>query len=689
MQDVRLLSEHFQEVKDTYNMDRRELQLERLEDKSGPLNYVEESFFLKGKTPAKEMEEVVAISRELEKPKSSYKLEGNNVEPLESKELWQRKMKLLDGAIEETKKKNGKPSEVNVSNVEVDVEYYELGQPDMLKKLKTIGEQGGKVRVLMDAGRIAYKEKGVMDANQIAYRLDTLADLQDGPHKDNMGVVLFPTKEQLGGRGELMHRKLLRVGDKVILGGMNANKASGENIDYGKEIEGPAARRLTEIFKRDVSNSSGCSLEDIYGKSQMDILRDGKTTGRDGEVKNYEVTLPSWGMNSLFRSSISAEDRGKILNKNLPEAEQVDKILLSLAGKGIDPTKVAEFPDANKDGQITSADVKSYMLSGDKSGIKLTEEGRHLLVDNMERRIGIMNSSHNKKELEDISLAEGKVKGTDTLAIGDLPAERQAIVLNTINSADKFIHIPAFVVTKDVAESLVAKKKEMMAGGKDIDIKVILDPGKYPHGGTPNEVAYKILEDNNIPVRWALLDRTCGHDRKVHAKMMVTDKGILSGSTNFSGKGMRDNWEMSDVTFIDEKNPESVAKGEQYEQDFQKLWKNESVDINTKELAEKKFAGHNSPDVHIKKEDYRNYLMRKSIGYIEEYEKGVGKKFEELSEKNPAVKAKVEELTSGGMHKGYAVLEALSSVYPPKGLEAIRHSTAGWKKIEKLASEGV
>jgi len=188
------------------------------------------------------------------------------------------------------------------------------------------------------------------------------------------------------------------------------------------------------------------------------------------------------------------------------------------------------------------------------------------------------------------------------------------------------------VVTKDVAETLVAKKQEMAAAGKDIDIKVVLDPGKYPHGGTPNEAAYKILEDNKIPVRWALLDRTGEHDRKVHSKMIVTDKAILSGSTNFSGKGMRDNWEMSDVTYINEKDPESISKRDQFEGDFQRLWNKESIDINTKELAEKKFAGDNSPDVHIKKNEYRDSLMRKSIQYIEDYEKGVGKEFSTLAQ---------------------------------------------------------
>ncbi|MEQ8188348.1 MAG: phospholipase D family protein [Candidatus Eremiobacterota bacterium] len=684
MQDVRLLTEHFTSVKNSYNRDKRERQLESIEDKvpGGMLNYVEENFFMNGNIPSKDMVEVVKITRELEKEKSAYKIEGNRVEPLEREEIWQRKMHLLDNAVENTRRKGDRWGEVNVGNVEVDAEYYELGEPKMLEKLKDIASHGGKVRVLMDSGRLAYKKPGVMDASQIAYRMETLSELQGVAEKNNMGLVLFPTKEELGSTGNLMHRKLLRVGDKVIIGGMNANSSSGENIDYAKEIEGPAAKRLTEIYKRDVANSAGKNIEEIYGKQQLDIIRNGEVVDeKTGETKKYDVTLSPYGLMGLLKSCVPDEKRAEIFDRNLPKEQQIDKMITVLAEKGIDPAGLAHIPGTGSDSEL-----KDYLLSHGKECVAMTDTGRKLMAERLEEMINRTKSDGNMEKLSDISPADGTQKGRDTVAIGDLPEERQAILLNTINSAKEFIHMPAFVLTKDLAEALVAKKKEMEASRKkDFDIKVIMDPGLYPHGGTPNEAAYKILENNNIPVRWALLDRSADHDRKVHAKMMVTDNAILSGSTNFSGKGMRDNWEMSDVMFVNKENSESIAKRDNFDKDFQRLWDKESININTKSLAEEKYAGDTAPDAHLKKEEHRDFLLRLSIRNIENYEKEIGRKFSEAA-KESTVKAKIGELMAGGMDKGYATLKALETIYPSDKLEGIRKSTEAWQSLSGMVS---
>ncbi len=683
MQNVRLLTEHFTSVKNSYNRDKRERQLESIEDKvpGGMLNYVEENFFMNGNIPSKDMVEVVKISRELEKEKSAYKIEGNRVDTLEREEIWQRKMQLLDNAVDNTRRKGDRWGEVNVGNVEVDAEYYELGEPKMLEKLKDIASHGGKVRVLMDSGRLAYKKPGVMDASQIAYRMETLSELQGVAEKNNMGLVLFPTKEELGSTGNLMHRKLLRVGDKVIIGGMNANSSSGENIDYAKEIEGPAARRLTEIYKRDVANSAGKNIEEIYGKQQLDIIRNGEVVDKKtGETKKYDVILSPYGLMGLLKSCVPDEKRAEIFNKDLSKKQQIDKMVTALAGEGINPSGLVQIPGGS------DSDIKDYLLSHGREGVPLTDSGRKLMAERLEEMINRTKNDENMEKLADISPADGTQKGRDTVAIGDLPEERQAIILNTINSAKEFIHMPAFVLTKDLAEALVAKKKEMEASGKkDFDIKVIMDPGLYPHGGTPNEVAYKILENNNIPVRWALLDRTADHDRKVHAKMMVTDNAILSGSTNFSGKGMRDNWEMSDVMFVNKEDSESIARRDDYNRDFRHLWDKESIDINTKSLAEKKFSGDTAPDAHLKKEEHRDFLLRLSIRNIENYEKEIGKKFSEAA-KDSRVQAKIGELIAGGMDKGYATLKALEEIYPSDKLDGIRKSTEGWQSLSGMVS---
>ncbi len=55
-------------------------------------------------------------------------------------------------------------------------------------------------------------------------------------------------------------------------------------------------------------------------------------------------------------------------------------------------------------------------------------------------------SDGNMEKLSDISPADGTQKGRDTVAIGDLPEERQAIILNTINSAmNLFICLPSYL----------------------------------------------------------------------------------------------------------------------------------------------------------------------------------------------------------------------------------------------------
>jgi hypothetical protein len=46
-----------------------------------------------------------------------------------------------------------------------------------------------------------------------------------------------------------MHRKFLRVGEKVLIGGMNCDKGSGENADYAMTVEGPTAKELTARFQ--------------------------------------------------------------------------------------------------------------------------------------------------------------------------------------------------------------------------------------------------------------------------------------------------------------------------------------------------------------------------------------------------------------------------------------------------------
>ncbi|MDG7115661.1 hypothetical protein OVO14_11210, partial [Streptococcus pneumoniae] len=72
----------------------------------------------------------------------------------------------------------------------------------------------------------------------------------------NVGFSFFPANRELGDPENLMHRKVLRSGDKVGVLGMNANNGSGENIDAGYIMEGEGALRAAENLRRDIQTSA-------------------------------------------------------------------------------------------------------------------------------------------------------------------------------------------------------------------------------------------------------------------------------------------------------------------------------------------------------------------------------------------------------------------------------------------------
>ena len=80
-------------------------------------------------------------------------------------------------------------------------------------------------------------------------------------------------------------------------------------------------------------------------------------------------------------------------------------------------------------------------------------------------------------------------------------------------------------------------------------------------------------------------------------------------------------------------------------------------------------------------EEIEEYILNYSD---ENYEKEIGKKFAEAA-KDSRVQAKIEELTSGGMDKGYATLKALEEIYPSDKLDGIRKSTEGWQSLSRMA----
>jgi len=462
------------------------------------------------------------------------------------------------------------------------------------------------------------------------------------------------------------------VGETVVFGGMNANNGSGENVDFAMTIEGPATSRMGEIFKEDVDQSAGRSLEEIYG-SQVDMLED----------ENVAVTLSPWGFKSLVRTAC---DPGGGLERGKTREEEVDSLIEAAGNRGIKLAALADFPDHDGDGRVSTADVRATLLSGETKSLTLTSQGRGLLAESVELTVGKITDRENVKRLDDTVPPEGKLpegkEGSDVLAVGSSSVERQALVLEAIDSAEKFIKVSAFVLNDDLAKLLIEKKREKEGKGEEFEVQVIMDPGMYGYGGTPNEPAYKRLEDAGIPVRWSMLDRTdAHHDRKNHSKLMITDRMLLTGSTNFSTKGLRANWEVNDVAYFNENDPESMKKQETIVRDYDRMWSREAIGVDTAALARERFAGYKGDDRDVRMEKHRGMVIKDFIRNIETFEVQMGNRLTKEAERED-VREAVARRTDRGESRGYALLNCFSD----EQIDAMRRSLPAWKALQEMRS---
>ena len=608
------------------------------------------SYFLHGQTPIREMREVLRTARDLADPDSSLRLKGNDVRPLVRDEIWKTKMDRLEEVARQPLR-DGRP-------VEVDAEYYELASPELLEKLARASRGGARVRVLMDPGQLS-RMGGAPDATSMASRLNTLRRLEEGSG-GRAAVQLFANHEVLGGRDEIMHRKLLRVGDGVVFGGMNANQGSGENVDFAMEVHGPAAGRFVDNFRRDVELSRGRSAEAIYGPHLEDLrTAPGVTLQPRGVVDLLEAQLPG----------------GPKAGEAWPQ--RVDRVLENASYLGLRPSDLVEIPGSGPGGSVTPADERGFLLG--KGEAALTERGRSLLAQGLESAVQRMNGEANQGALQDIEPPSAAQAGSETLAVGDSSVERQAMVLHAIDSAQKYIKVSAFVLSEDVARLLVEKKERMQAQGQPFEVQVVMDPGVYSYGGSPNEKAFRLLEDRGVPVRWAALDRSSpDHDRKVHAKLLLTDQMMVAGSTNFSEKGLRDNWELSDVTFFQDES--TRADQQRVEADFQRLWDREALAFDSRAAAERKVGRASGPEAEYLRDSERDRSVRGFLRGIGNLEKEIGGRVQDLRSSDPVLAYTVDQRVREGQAEGYATLQAVGE----DRLLEIRHQSSAWKALQAM-----
>lgn len=154
-----------------------------------------------------------------------------------------------------------------------------------------------------------------------------------------------------------------------------------------------------------------------------------------------------------------------------------------------------------------------------------------------------------KRKLETKTVVLGKSKVTPLFSPKDKIITNNIIPL--INSAQKYIYIPAFTITHDeFTNSLINAKK------RGVDVKIIVDATNV----YSKKSKIKALRASNIPLK---VENYAG---KVHSKsIIIDDKFIIAGSMNFTNSGENKNDE--NVLII-----EDISLAKYYKGFFEYLW---------------------------------------------------------------------------------------------------------------------
>jgi phosphatidylserine/phosphatidylglycerophosphate/cardiolipin synthase-like enzyme len=546
---------------------------------------------------------------------------NNEVESVPQEKLWKAMLNKLDWACDEAKA--GRP-------VPIDVQYFEMTSASFVGRLARAAEAGCPVRINIDPSRPispSATEMTVDDGPRKMRALLQVARLKNA----KVAISIFPVNAKLGSNDALMHRKLLRIGDTVLLGGMNANEGSGENFDTGYLIKGEAAQQLVTGFEQDLKTSTGVGMPEVYGKSSVENFLD------------KDVLLTPHGLATTFDALTGPSPAGVRISPQ----PTFDELKQGAAKLNLELSDLV---------QVSMEDLEKSLNRGSTKPMELTSKGKVILGQLINKVYDCIAEPENQAALGDISPVNQVGGGTTTVTVGGEGTDREAMILQSIATAEKFIYAPTFVITKAIARAIVARRDELRDQGKELDVKVVADSGVYAYGGTPNEDGVFALEDAGIPVHWALLTRAAGkHDRKIHAKQILTDKMELIGSTNLSNKGIRENWELSGLIHFDES---SVVFQEDSVSRFLGLWEHESIQFDSRKAAENNFP----PDItgeerEFKIDQARHKALQSFLGKVQGYEMQSEKLVQQILE-DPVAQAMAEKLQRDGMAYGYSRLIA-------------------------------
>ena len=158
---------------------------------------------------------------------------------------------------------------------------------------------------------------------------------------------------------------------------------------------------------------------------------------------------------------------------------------------------------------------------------------------------------HNdKKPVKHKTVLLGNTKVTPYFSPTDKIITKNVIPL--VNSAKKYIYIPAFILTHDeLATALIQAKK------RGVDVKIIIDATNT----FASRSKVKILRNATVPVK---VENYAG---KVHSKtIIIDDKYIIAGSMNFTKSGESKNDENALII-------EDARLARYYRGFFEYLWK--------------------------------------------------------------------------------------------------------------------
>ncbi len=608
--------------------------------------------------------EVVDTFKDFQTGESRMTTQGNKVEQVHRAELWRTLTGLLDHAAEEGQKGNPLP---------MTLQYYELTSSDMIGKVAKAAQSGSPVRLNLDPGRLSYPSKdkdgnSYFEVDDIPHKMRSIIQFTEIPDTD-IGVSIFPAKQELDDPTDLMHRKVLRVGERVLMSGMNANMGSGENIDAGYVLEGPAARTFTENVNRDIAISKGVGTEEIWGEKHWE------------QFSSADLRVGQRGIGALLDVLVGPGPAGEGLPR--PDSVTGYEELAQKAGH-----ELQSLIDTPPEGYQAAVEG---LVSG-RGRVKLSDTGKEALKSAILKGIGATQSEKNLKALGELTTPAGEAIGKTRVDIADQPTEREVLALNAINEAEEFVYLPGFVVTRAISAAIVAKRDEALARGKELDIRIVADSGIYPDGGTPNSWGVNFLEENGIPVRWSKLTRTGSHDRKIHAKQLLTDKGEIAGSTNFSNKGLQENWETSAYVHFNPDDKEAIELRDASRAQFEDLWENETYDLSIRDLA----AYRNRFSPKVGKEwaidQDRNRQIKQVIGDLQAYEVESGRFIQEKLQV-PEIAERYQSLLQDGFSEGDAALmaveqsmskgeylKALQGLESHRKLDELKDTVSAWKE---------